>query len=372
MQVNLVTDLEQFHALRDTWNGLLYRQTPVLLPLTHEWLCAWWQVFGGNRQLHVMCAYEGDTLIAAAPFMVEHTRYRGIPVTVQKLMANGHTPFCNLIINPELSAEQTNEVFRRMTQVDTADMLLLGKVPDDSPIARFVADASSAGKLCHGIDRSLVTPVIRINGSWDEFIKARSRKFRKSLNNKLNKFNKEKGFTLRREKIESREHPCLQEMVDISTRSWKRQIRNDLGSNVAGREFLLWLADTLGPAGHVHLWIMHRDGVPVAFEYHLDFDGIVYPVRADYNEDYKVYSPGSILEYTALKSLFDEGKIQQYYSCADDYWYLNNWTDELKKHLNIEIFASSLKGRVLYNLEYRLIAGLRAVRNRLKNKQSKN
>ena len=115
------------------------------------------------------------------------------------------------------------------------------------------------------------------------------------------------------------------------------------------------LADMFGPGGNVNLWIAHKAGVPVAFEYHLVFHGVVYPLWADFSEAFRTFSPGSVLEYTALKTLFDEKKVKEYYSCADDYWYLNNWSKELKNHLDVELFADTWKAQWLWALEYKLI-----------------
>jgi len=365
MRLEVISDTIRFHDLRDEWDRLLSTMSSPTLPLTHEWIYTWWQAFGSNKQLTILCVYNGEKLVAIGPFLQEKARYRGIPVTIQKLMANGHSPYCDLIIDGGLSVIQKGEIVDSMIQNSPADIIQFTKIPGDSFVLDYLKNKSVTYIYHFGYKPDLITPVIRIQGNWDKFIRAKSRKFRKNLNNKLNKFNKLSDYTIDCIQIPDNSHPYLSEIVDISQRSWKRQINNDLGSNSTGREFLLRLAAVFGPKEMLKIWILHNGKKPVAFEYHLQYRGIVYPIRADFDEEYRSIAPGSILEYTALKALFESDKIQEYYSCADDYWYLNNWTNELKKHFTVEVFAHSWKAYFLYRFEYTLLPILRAFRNKI-------
>jgi CelD/BcsL family acetyltransferase involved in cellulose biosynthesis len=363
--LDVVTDINRFRDMRDEWNRLLLTYESASLPLRHEWFFTWWQVFGADRQLNIVCIYDEERLIAIAPFLKEQSRYRGISIISQKLMANGHSPYCDLIIDCAISQKQKDGILDLVTRCDSVDVLLFNKIPEDSMIVHYLEKNAKHSGTCYGTKASLITPIIHIKGEWDDFIGSKSRKFRKSLNNKLNKFIKSRDFTITRESITSREHPYLKEMVEVSKQSWKRNLNNDLGSNIAGREFLFMLADIFGPGGNLNLWLMHKAGVPVAFEYHVVFKEVVYPFRADFSEEFRAFSPGSVLEYTALKSLFDEKNVKEYYSCADDYWYLNNWSKEFKKYINVEIFACTLKAKMLCALEYIFIPKLRFLRDML-------
>ncbi len=201
------------------------------------------------------------------------------------------------------------------------------------------------------------------------FFKNRSRKFKKSINNKLNRFKKEPGFEINCETITSVHHPVLNEIVEISKKSWKSHIKKDLSSDKAGKKFLLSLVEAFGINNHVQVWILRKNGIPVAYEFHMIFDNIVYPIRADYDENYKKYSPGSILEYTALKQLFEEQCITEYDTCADNYWYLNNWSNDLREHYTIEVFSSTIKARTLYFFETHIVPIVKYIRNKSQTKQ---
>ncbi len=366
MRIETITDADDFFGFRTQWNDLLSTRESKSLPLTHEWISTWWKNFGGNRKLHISCVYDGNRLIAIAPFMKEDTAYRGIPVTMLSLMANGHTPYCDVIFDGAVEQGIISKILGLLVNTNAENIIVFAKVPETSPTYTcLVANPRIYGRR-YGEKDSLVTPMIRINKNWDEYFKLRSRKFRKNINNKINRFAKESDFSIDREIITSRKHPVLNEIVEISNHSWKTRIKNDLGTNVVGREFLFGLVDAFGADNAVQVWIIRKYGIPIAYEFHLIFDGVVYPLRADYHEEYKKYSPGSILEYTALKALFEERKVSEYDSCADNYWYLNNWTDEIRKQFDIEVFATGLKSFALHAIEYHAIPFFRIVRDKIR------
>jgi len=351
MLVEVVTDTDDFKNLRKQWSDLLSSYDTVPLPLTHEWLFNWWKVFGENVDLHIVAVYKHEELVAIAPFIIEKYHFCGMPVMRQKLMANDHSPYCNIIFNKKSSIKDKYEATSAIINESTADLLSVFKVPQDSLVVDFIETFTPRERIS-GISPEISTPIISTTGDWDTFYKSKSRKFRKSLQNKLNRFSRESDFTIKHEQIVSRQSRYLEDIVAISRSSWKSKIGRDLGSNRAGREFLFRLADELGDLGKVSIWIMYKSSVPIAYEYHVEYGDVVYPINADFSEAYRAYSPGSILEYTALKSLFMEERIKEYYSCANDYWYLNNWSKQLQRQLTINLYATTLKGRILHLWEY--------------------
>lgn len=366
MHIEIITDATRFYNLRNKWSDLLATQTSTPLPLTHEWLTTWWKNFSSNRVLHISCVYEENQLIAIAPFMKENITYRGIPATVISLMANGHSPYCDVIFNGAINSEKIANILELLIKTNSENILIFAKIPENSPTYLYLTSGSLACGYHYGITNSLITPIIKINNNWNNFYKSRSHKFRKSMQNKINRFTKEVDFSISKEIITSRNHSTLKQIVEISKQSWKTQIKNDLGSNSAGREFLFGLVDAFSVTQAIQVWITRKHDTPVAYEFHLIFDGVVYPLRADYDESYKKYSPGSILEYTALKALFDEKTVSVYDSCADDYWYLNNWTNEFRRLFNIEVFNGNVKSLLLYYLKFKVMPLLRVVRDKLK------
>ncbi|QSP93693.1 GNAT family N-acetyltransferase [Marinobacter salinisoli] len=365
MKLIVVRSATEFECIREQWDSFVGKVNPVPLPMTFAWLWSWWKAFSleGGMEMEFRCVYQGPELVGVAPLVRLKHRYRGVTVTLLKLAANGHSPYSSVIVDTALSPAARNRAFSLLTQVGAGEIGLFLKVEQDSELQHFLLDDPGRGKAHKRVGQkpSLRTPVVNINQSWEDFYRSRPRSLKKSLNHKMNRFRKYGGFTIHEEKIRSTDQPIVEDLITVSARSWKSTVGNDLKSNTRSRQFLVNLIKVLGPSESLSAWVIRDKERPVAFELHLIFDNVVYPIRADYDSEYKAYSPGSVLECSALKHLFEQGRYQQYYTCADDYWYLSNWTTEYKDFCSIELFGDSLKLKALYFLEYRIIPMLKRV-----------
>jgi hypothetical protein len=88
---------------------------------------------------------------------------------------------------------------------------------------------------------------------------------------------------------------------------------------------------------------------PIAFEYHLNYEGVASPVRADFDEAYSALSPGAHLEYVILQNLFDDPcrTVREYNTCADGYAYELRWTDHVRPHYRAWVFNRRMYSRLL-------------------------
>lgn len=361
MELFVVASGEEFDRIQSQWDALVKKLNPVPLPLTHSWLRSWWDAFSGDMIMEFRCLYKDKVLVGAAPLVRIQERYRGIPVTLLKLAANGHSPYSSIIVDSSLTAAERDEALLALTSVGAKEIGLFFKIGQESDLERFLMDSSKLGHKRIGEKPSIRTPIVNIDQSWQDFYRSRPRSLRKNINNKLNRLKKLGDFCIQHENIVSVDQPILDELVAISAQSWKSAIGNDLKSNQKSHRFLFNLVNAFGKSGSLSAWIARCDGQPIAYELHLVHDDVVYPIRADFDQAFKALSPGSVLEYSALRSLFEEGVYRQYYTCADDYWYLTNWTSNCRKFCSVEVFGDSFKLRALYWLEYRLIPLIKRV-----------
>jgi len=372
VHIKKTTDSNQLYELSNQWDELLSLGDSSSLPLTHGWISAWWKEFNTHKSLCIFSVYKEQKLIAIAPFYEENSTYRGIPVKQLHLLSDGHSPYCDIIYDDSLSDKQITQVLTLIVEENKNDLIIFSKIPKTSPTYSCLLNPVFSKQFNTIINKNLITPTIKISGNWDEFFKKRSRKFIKNINNKLNRFKKETDFTIDCENVSTIDHPVLSDILEVSKKSWKASIKADLGSDIAGKNFLLDLVDTFGSNNHIQVWILRKNSIPVAYEFHVIYDNIVYPIRADYDENYKKYSPGSILEYTALKYLFDEQRVTEYYTCADNYWYLNNWSNDLREHFTIELFSSNFKAHSLHFIEKHMIPIARYIKAKLQTKHKNN
>ncbi|HWR83200.1 MAG TPA: GNAT family N-acetyltransferase [Candidatus Deferrimicrobium sp.] len=68
-RVSRVDSSEGFVQLKPVWNGLLAEQTHTTVYLTHEWLSAWWEVFGKHHELYLLVVSVDSDIVCIAPLI---------------------------------------------------------------------------------------------------------------------------------------------------------------------------------------------------------------------------------------------------------------------------------------------------------------
>jgi CelD/BcsL family acetyltransferase involved in cellulose biosynthesis len=356
MKITLVYDVENFIALKEEWNQLLTESTDDVIYLSHEWFAACWKSLNSEARLHILVVHDDDgSLAAICPFMKSRASYYHLPVTKLSFIITDHSPSVNIIVQAGKTKQVIEAILHYIAEDKGWDVFELRKINFDSLFYNLFIETMTESKHLFLSRTVMKCPVISLDEAWEVFLKKKSSRFRKSLRNKNNRIMKAGTVEIERTRITSDTSPALKQVYRISEKSWKRSERRDLLSNPSYLIFYDELSKLLEPGGNITLWFLNFNGTPVAFEYHLEYKGIVYPIRADFDETYKHLSPGSILEYNILKTLSEEGRVKQYNTCGTTYKYLMNWTDELITYMTIEVFRSNATSYGLYILKKKLI-----------------
>lgn len=366
IQVRRISTLEEFLTAQKVWDALLLRSTQNEACLTHEWFQAWWKAFQRGNQLYILVASRSSGVVGIAPLMSCRGNFRGLPIQRICFMANGQSPSADFILAGDIDANDKQEVLNSfmgylLSEKRSWDVLELQKIYAGSSTLPYLQRAFTQNRLRFGFKESLRSPVIFMDTDWETFLKSKSRKFKKVLRNKLNRAKRLASISIERvssgEEIQQR----LEDVFLVSARSWKHKAGTAITDSGPSVTFYDEVSKTMARMGWVQLWLMRDGNRPIAFEYHIKYNGTSYPIRADYDEDYRELSPGSVLEYHILKELFCDPTVVQYDSCGDAYGYLLNWTTKLREHRTVQAFNRRALSRLLHGIEYGAIPFLRRV-----------
>jgi CelD/BcsL family acetyltransferase involved in cellulose biosynthesis len=202
-------------------------------------------------------------------------------------------------------------------------------------------------------------PYLLVQQAWDDFYQSRPPKFRKtrrSVANRIARLGEVSVELIRRPEEAAR---GIQQMLGVSERGWKRRQNADLLSREFERAFLGELAQVASEANWLRLWLLRRGEEVLAAEFHLEDHGTVYGMRAQFDEAYAHYSPGSYLDFEIVQSLFRSGC-----ACYDmgpgTAEYKLAWTDRTRSCYGIEAFNRGVYPRMLSFLQHSVIPAVRA------------
>ena len=353
LRTETITTLQPFLDLEDQWDQLVRNSQTDRAFFSHAWFRAWWDAFGNGKGLFVVCVWNGDSLVGAAPLYRIRGRFKGLPVRELLFMANGYSEESGIIIDASESNVLETMFSYLSRECRDWDLMNLNRVRLDSALWRERNECFVATGLSLQTSSSMRVPYVEIDRGWQEFLASKSRKFRKTLRSRANKISRsQEAFATR--KITDSDEICaaLPELLRISSASWKAGEGRSLTSSEEDIQLFRNLSREFADKGWVSLWIAYVGKQPIAFEYHLSYQGVSSPIRADFDEAYRALSPGAYLESEIIRALFEDPDraIREYNSCADSYPYVLKWTK--KAHLHADLFATrrNAYGRLLHRL----------------------
>ena len=356
MKTELITSLDGFNALEADWNRLLPVAAGIDLPLTWIWFDAWLRGFWSSvtredpqAQLHILAMWDDQGIVAIVPMAIHHSRYHGIKIRMTNALANGSTPYWDIVLRTGLEESTVESICTAIFAAIPTAVTRLRRLRDSSPVRRFLA--RSQRRAWNDLD-VMRTPLVHCSGTLEAHIDRLSRKYRSRLRKKLKTFNAAADTRVERKLLGSSLDPLFNQMVEVSRRSWKSARRTDLGSRTAHRQFLSAIIDHLGPMGRAEIWMAYRGDEAIADELHLRSGKVTFPVQADYIESARSLSPGSIVEHHALAAAFRDPALEVYDTCAADYWYLHRLSDSLRETYDTIIFSNDPRARLLQLAEF--------------------
>jgi CelD/BcsL family acetyltransferase involved in cellulose biosynthesis len=160
--------------------------------------------------------------------------------------------------------------------------------------------------------------LLRINGDWEAYVKARSRNWRQKMRRDLEGIEKKGGkvdylrYRPAAGEGSQREHDNIYDLCEaVSKNSW--QAAADSQSTLCCprvRDVLRRLHHAAAAQGMLDANILTAGGRPVAFNYNYVADGRVYGLRAGFDQTVGLDNCGKVLLYKMLEDSFARGDVE--------------------------------------------------------------
>jgi CelD/BcsL family acetyltransferase involved in cellulose biosynthesis len=278
--------------VREEWTALAERSGSVFA--TWEWASSWYAHLGGERPLHLIgCRRADGSLLAILPFFLASPR----PLRV--LRAIGHGPGDELgpVCAPadrELVAAQVRPALDLIGS--GWDVLVVDNLPRDPAWQGMGGTATVA---------EIPNPVLEIEGvGWDEYLAARSSKFRQQFRRDERRLNRDHSLAYRLAQDPERLDGDLDTLFALHEKRWGEQSSGVFAAQEAAmqREF----AHAAFERDWLRLWLMELDGKPVAARLGFRFGGIEFAYQAGRDRSWDRYGIGFVLQCHAIREAMNE------------------------------------------------------------------
>lgn len=351
LSINCISKFEDFLFLEDDWNTLLNQNESNSVFLSHGWFKCFWDAWGNGKGLRVLVARKGSRLIGVAPLMIYTGQHLRLPAKILSFIENNECPHCGFVVPKDKACQVVPAFFDYIYANQNGwDILVLRKMPvGTSQISAIKAYCDQNKNRC--VDHpSLSSPFLRTDSDWDVFYSNKSQRFKKRIRYMQNKLYKQGDTIINESHAPAQVQALMGQIYDVGERSWKAKKGNAIGSSPQNRLFFSQLPYALEPEGKVCVWLLRLNNRLIAFEYHVRQNDIIYALRSSFDEAYRAYGPGSVLDFEVVRSLF-KSDVNHYDMCGGPYAHKLRWTSDIKVHVDIMVFNRRPYATLLYFLE---------------------
>ncbi len=367
MRIEAIADFEAFLELEADWGALCKAAHAPSVFLSHAWFRCCWAGKSDDVRPLVLVARVGSSIVGVAPFFIHTSNWRIFPIRTALLMQNQDSPFAGFIAVADRAGAVAEGFFEHLTRVVRCDVVSLRKIMHDSPTHRVLLESPLAAPLIRAAGGD--SPVLALRGDWSEFWAAQSQRFKKTVRNVVNRIERLGRVSVEELSANASADECLRTYASVAARGWKAQLPISLGRNRAIAHFFDVLTAALHANQQLRLWVLRIDDRPIAAEYHVQDDDVVYALRSDFDDHYRDASPGAYLNEQIVRTYF-ERRLRAYEMGPGDNAYKQRWATGTTALDDFSFFSRRPYPMTVYTLEQHAVPRLRQARNWWRNDTS--
>ena len=284
MRVERVDSLKGVRDLAPDWERLWGEDASASLFSSFEWVATWLEHFaciapraagdGGPRaprppdpdarpRPHLLVAREGEQAVAIAPLVRSERRWGPLPARTLSLPVNGHSPASGFVA-PRRVPEVASAVVEHLESEEGWDLLRLGGVPREAPLAAALGERARRSGWQVGDSVLAGSSIVRVTGTWDEYLGSRSHNFRKSLGRAERSIGRIGPTTVEQHEGADAVRAAMTSFVEVDRESWKAESGESIGLRQDLASFYATVAARCAERGRATVWILRAGDEPAA------------------------------------------------------------------------------------------------------------
>jgi len=374
MPVKIATTVAELDEYREVWPQLLERSNNRSITQTWEWMKTWWDVYGEDRELLLACKYKQGVVVGIAPLSLAKMRTKYFGVLKYKtawLLGSGKTTgrgvvsdYLDFIVEKGEEEDFVRALLGFLKECPEWEEIILENISCESSTPRMLTQhAGEYGLSCEIISR---TPsiLIKLPGSWDEYLQGISSSLRYKISKGRREFEKLGGvYHLVREKEEL--PVAFEKLGSLHQYRWTSRGEPGAFSSEQWKDFHRRFMGSVFEKGWIKLSFLEIEGKPVAANYNFAFDRKIHYFQSGLiPHENKHVRLGLILHSFCIEEAINEG-FEEYdflQAGSKGAGYKEIWGNYSRDLFKIRIARRCNKERVYWFLN-RMFNTARSVKN---------
>ncbi|RVU83920.1 GNAT family N-acetyltransferase [Leucothrix sargassi] len=317
LTTRIVSNPQEFESLSVAWNELYEFCNDTTIFCSWDWLFTWWMTFGecDDRDLFILCFYDGDQLVSIAPFQIErkypHTYIQGRTL---RFIASGEkredgiaTPFVDILVR-EGYEDQTVKAVEVVVQEhqkrwNFAEFEYLLK---DSLIFKcFKQQSQGINQQVYSCGYRYEVPAVETKA---DYLATLARRWQKDYRKKDRLFQKDGVLSVKNITLETLDE-FVDMLKDMHRDRWQDRADFLVFESTYFNGFHRSILKRLIPQGKAYIRILYLDDTPMSCYYAFEDKGQVhYYQSAFYKENANRYMPLFYLVCNEIGAAMEQGK----------------------------------------------------------------
>jgi CelD/BcsL family acetyltransferase involved in cellulose biosynthesis len=335
----IVTDMEGWDALRPWWDALLEASADSTPWQTWHYLTSWWRNLAGDRKLRIVVVESAGVPVMIFPMQITREWMLCVPTRLLEPISSMWD------VNRPRVALGAHDVRAFQVGLETLwgirgewDSLRFEELPLDDPQVKELRGFAERRELWFRDVLSSVCPTLRVDQSWEPFLKSRGTRLRKNLRASMRRLESEGPVQLQVCDTADEVAEGFELMLQLHKRSWKRRKHVGLSLSPQFQTFFRAFLTAMAARGRARVLVLRSGGRPVAATVaflHLD---TYFSTEIVHDAAFARCSPGTLLESMEIEGLMTSGGYRHYDFLGR---FLNNkqrWTDDARVTSRLYLF----------------------------------
>ena len=310
-----------------------------------DWLNATLSAWSLDGSAIVAEVQEGRRTRAVIPFLVRTRNLSAARVRCLELCSNVFSYHAELLSDGDLS--KNIEGLLKHPALPAWDVFRVVNVVTDGPTARAMRTVAAASRANISVRPGERSPYVAVDRDWKSYLQTRPKKVRANIS-RSQRLMQEAGETgMEWYEVGADARRLLSVILEIEARSWKA----DAGLAITAgtpqcayyERLLPWLA-----ANGILANILYVKARPVAYVLCASWSGWVGQLKTSFVAE--LPDAGSRVIHSSLEKAFSTG-AREYDFLGDAAPHKMRWTDRVRDHEDLWLFAPHLRGRALGQLK---------------------
>ncbi len=352
IEIRVHTDLKD-PELVEIWDRLSGALERGGLFATRLWVETWSAHFGAELKVAAAVGHTDQGPVGVAPLFATPGRELVLPV-------NFLSPRGQFVTGRGYANGFTSALLRHF-RGQGSRFRLQGVSVGSPTLTALESEARGAGYLLHARP-GRVSPFIRIEGSWEDYVEGRSRKVTHEWERKMRKLERAGDVRVVRFERGMDTAALTDQFIAVEGRSWKESAGTSIAARGVGA-FYRELSAALAAADSLLPFWLELDGRVIAFLYGAVHNGTYYAMKTSYDEGFSGLSPGVRLFHEAVRHTFGAG-LARFDFLGERAPWKDRWANGWLEHVNVRLYPDTVSGRAAHLIDSRLKPLVRRARDR--------